>query len=1074
MKDKVRVFGIDIGITSIGWALVEDSKKIIDSGVRIFTQPTNKEGKSLTAIRREHRCRRRVLNRKKQRIKCIKQLIVKNKLLSSKELIILHKQKKQIDVWQLRDEGLKRKLNNKEWARVLLHIAKRRGYSSNRKSVMDSDKKKVSKKKKVLGSIRKNEEKMADCGYKTIGSMIYNEYPQNRVRRNRRQVGYKNFTSRNLLKDEIEYLFKQQREFGNEIASWLLQESYTQEAMSQLPIKWDEKMVGKCKFEKNEYRGAKHSFSVEKSVLLSKINNTDLVNKNTGEIIRLFDHVNLDKLLDIFYCTKEVKYTTLRKKLNIENYEFKQLDYNQDFEYKTYIKTEVTDFYKLEIWLNSKQKAILKNLVLDKSSGKFKKYKYSNIRSILSLSDKQKFNGVEYDQDVLVKKVEDSTFGKLDGYHSIKKALKNETLFNTLFSRLNIFNEIAKILSYKKDDEALKISFYEQVFSQINIDKSIKNEAINHLLDVSFHGFNKLSVKAINNLLPYLENGKRYDEAVKEVYGHHSQFEQSSPQKYLTVLSKEENYQLTNPTVKRAFSQFRKVLNAIISKHESFNVMHIEVAKELKNSKKKRMEILKGQKEFQWEKEALIVKFKEYFGRYPIKDSKEFLKLRLFEQQHGKCIYSTGKIDIERLLEEGYVENDHILPKSRTFDNSLNNRALCLAKENQNKGNQTPFEYLANSDEDSKKWYQFKMYINSIKGIRKAKRNKLLNTTLPKRRGGDLTDDDIENTEYGFLARNLNDTAYAAKFIKNFVENHLEFKHNNKIKQKVKVRTGALTNQLRYNWGLAEKDRKNNLHHAEDAIILAFATQNEVRRISTMSARQEDFKMQTARERGIHFTPPFAHFKESVKESIDKIFVSFAPKRKVSGAAHKETIKKQDGKYKFPVYKNEYGKAIGFAENGEIKRVDVFKNDKGRYQFIPFYPHHFYQNKLPNKNLKGEKFTNDFYFLFSLFKNELIKFKTKKEEKPQLVYFKYIESNGRIAYQQHFKSEIERKKSSKNKKGYTDVLLATGPSLEYLKKYQVSVLGNRQNIVEIKNEKRLSIIKVMRKLKHKNTYKNKK
>jgi CRISPR-associated endonuclease Csn1 len=37
-----------------------------------------------------------------------------------------------------------------------------------------------------------------------------------------------------------------------------------------------------------------------------------------------------------------------------------------------------------------------------------------------------------------------------------------------------------------------------------------------------------------------------------------------------------------------------------------------------------------------------------------------------------------------------------------------------------------------------------------------------------------------------------------------------------------------LTSQLRYNWGVKEKNRGNNLHHAEDAIILAFSTQGEV------------------------------------------------------------------------------------------------------------------------------------------------------------------------------------------------------------------------------------------------------
>jgi hypothetical protein len=44
---------------------------------------------------------------------------------------------------------------------------------------------------------------------------------------------------------------------------------------------------------------------------------------------------------------------------------------------------------------------------------------------------------------------------------------------------------------------------------------------------------------------------------------------------------------------------------------------------------------------------------------------------------------------------------------------------------------------------------EYKNYINSFVNIKQAKRNKLLNTNLPKRRGNDLTDNDIENPESG-------------------------------------------------------------------------------------------------------------------------------------------------------------------------------------------------------------------------------------------------------------------------------------------------------------------------------------
>ncbi len=1056
----MKILGVDLGVTSVGWALVDDkNNEIIDSGVRIFTQSTNRDGKTLASIRREFRGGRRVLSRKKQRLNQLKKLFIAHKLLSKSEFKHLFNSKNRLDIWQLRAKGLEQQLNNQEWTRVLYHIAKRRAYQSNRKSESNGDE----SKKKVLSAISINQEKMNQGGYQTIGEMIYekNKHPSDgKVKRNKKDK-YTNSISRDLLRDEIGVLFEKQNEFGNQYADMIFRDKYKEIAFTQRPIQFNADLVGKCTFEKDEYRGAKNCFSAEKSTILSKINNTDLIDKDTGEIVRLFDYATLENLLDVFYSTKEVKYTTLRKQLKIpDNFDFKQLNYHQNFEYKTNIKAKIVDFYQLEDWLSLEQKVLLKKQVLDDKKEKFKRYKYSSIRSILSLPDSQKFNGVKYDT-----KVENTTsFGKLNGYHSIRKEL-NKEVFESLFANKDKFNKIAEIVTYQKDDKSATQDLKEQVFNALNLDTVVTDKAINGLLNISFSGFNSLSIKALDNILPHQERGLKYHDAIKEVYKHHSQFKATNPQQYLRPLNKEENYQITNPTVKRVFSQFRKVLNAVIRKHGSFDAMHIEMARELKNSKKRKFEIETGQKEYQQEKEAIKAKFLESFGYEG--SGTDLLKLRLYEQQHGKCIYSKKEIKINKLLEDKYVEIDHILPRSRTFDNSLNNKVLCLSAENQNKGNKTPFEYLTNGDKDSEKWQEYKNYVSSFANIKQAKRNKLLNTTLPKRRGNDLSNDDIENPESGFLARNLNDTAYASKFIKNFVEKNLIFAENSEIKQKVKVRSGALTNQLRYNWNIEEKNRGNNLHHAEDAIILAFATQGEVQRMSTISAKRADFKYQTSDERKVKFTPPFTDFRNTVDESIDKIFVSFAPRRKISGAAHKATIEPKDkgGKYKFPV--ND-----GMAENGIIQRVDVFVNDKNKYQFVAFYPADFYKDDFPQLDLSGNKVDENSEFLFSLFKSDLIGFTTRTKHE-RLAYLGLITSgsektNSDIVYQPHnlasyLVPSFDKKGNEKLKKNgepLTKPLKFKVTTLTLLKKYQVSVLGGK---VEVKNEKRLPLIKQMRK-----------
>ena len=70
-----------------------------------------------------------------------------------------------------------------------------------------------------------------------------------------------------------------------------------------------------------------------------------------------------------------------------------------------------------------------------------------------------------------------------------------------------------------------------------------------------------------------------------------------------------------------------------------------------------------------------------------------------YRHRLGRLGGARGKpVDINRLFEQGYAEIDHALPYSRSFDDSKNNRVLVLTRENRNKGNMTPYEYLGGAD----------------------------------------------------------------------------------------------------------------------------------------------------------------------------------------------------------------------------------------------------------------------------------------------------------------------------------------------------------------------------------------
>ena len=133
--------GLDIGIASIGWAVINDEKnRIEDLGVRIFPAAERpKDGGAINENRRIARGLRRRLKRRRVRMDKIKDLFIKYGLVSKNEITDLYKLKSDdIDTWTLRAYGLDRKLNAREWVRALTTIAKRRGYKSNRK-IEDED-----------------------------------------------------------------------------------------------------------------------------------------------------------------------------------------------------------------------------------------------------------------------------------------------------------------------------------------------------------------------------------------------------------------------------------------------------------------------------------------------------------------------------------------------------------------------------------------------------------------------------------------------------------------------------------------------------------------------------------------------------------------------------------------------------------------------------------------------------------------------------------------------------------------------------------------------------------------------
>jgi len=977
-----RILGIDLGISSLGWAVVEydkdndENNKIIDCGVRLFTAAeTPKEKESPNKARREARGLRRVIKRRRVRMNTIKHLLVTHKLIDksilNEETGMFHSQSNRADVWQLRHDALYQLLSGDELARVLIHIAKHRGY----KFLGDDENDEESGKVKTAGTELKK--KFLEAGCQSVGEWLWKERGLHGKKRNK-SGDYEISIPRDFLVEEIYRIFETQQTLGSTLATSELQKAYTYIAFYVKPMQSIEHTVGKCTYFPNEPRAPKASPTAEQFVALGKFYATVVIDKENKEQ-KISELKTIQELMNFATSKEKLAYKELRKFLALdEEHIFKELAYK----------------------------------------GKPKKVKKG---------EEGKPQEWEFDKTEAEKKIWISLKG-----HAKFKEILGEERFSELLKTPDLADEIAKVLTYHKDERDKK-----EALSKLVLETSI----IEKLSTISFTDFNQLCLKAMKALLPEMIQGKRYDEAIG-ILGKPSH-EKSI---FLPPL-KETNIAILNPTVIRSFAQFRKVANALVLKYGSFDKVHFELAREV-NTKEDRK---------RWEQdrdknEKMHRQITEKLIEEGIKPNyKNILKSKLRSEQKDTCPYCQKNLHYPMIFQDGYAEIDHILPLSRSQDDSYVNKVLVHSVCNQNKKNRTPFEWLQDEKRD---WETFKNYI-------------LMESTLGKRKRSYLVKENFSDpqSQNEFIARNLNDTRYMSKAIKTYCENHWKLSSDDD-KLRIQVRSGKLTSTLRHQWGLDNKNRETHTHHAMDAIMIAFSTPSMVKKLSDYFARKE---RKDEKDKPILKTP-IKQFKEAVDKAIEiehqeriqtktgetiilnRLLISRPPRASVTGAAHKETIKSPK-EYKGRGVKVNEGK--GMCDNGDMPRVDVFSKE-GKYYLVPIYVADFAKEELPIITAYGEELLENATFLFSLYKDEIIGITTKatanKPSKEVKGYFAQLIGPS-ILLNSFDNGEAEFFRYDNVKKKFVcqlNVLSAIA-----VKKYTIDPLGYYH---EVKSEKRLGTI----------------
>ncbi|STZ75509.1 type II CRISPR RNA-guided endonuclease Cas9 [Bergeriella denitrificans] len=826
------ILGLDLGIASVGWALVsvdEDEHPVglIDCGVRTFERAeVPKTGDSLALARRQARSVRRLIRRRAHRLLRLRRLLKREGVLAAADFDADGLVRDlPVDVWQLRAAGLDRKLEAKEWAAVLLHLVKHRGYLSQRKSeINETDK--HSEQGRLLAGVAANSELLKQDAYRTPAELAVKHFAVQNGHMRNKGGDYSHTFNRQDLQKELRLLFEKQRSFGNPFAAAELEGKVEDLLMTQRSALQGEavlKMLGKCTFEPSEYKAAKNTYSAERFVWLTKLNNLRIL--HNGEE-RPLEEAERKMLLDEPY--KKAKFT------------------------------------------------------------------YAQARKLLDLPADAVFKGLRYGKDSDGLKAESGALMEMKAYHKIRSVLEKaglKTEWQGLATQPEWLDAVGTAFSLYKTDEDITAHLAE-----FKLPENVLNAL---LAGISFDKFIQLSLKALDKILPIMEVGKRYDEACAAVYGDHYGSKPVQISRLLPTIPADE---VRNPVVFRTLTQARKVVNAIIRRYGSPQRVHIETARELGKSFRDRKEIEKRQEENRKERERAAADFKELFPNFAGEPKgRDILKLRLYKQQQCKCLYSGAEIDLRRLDDDGYVEIDHALPFSRTWDDSFNNKVLVLGSENQKKRNQTPYEYLDGAS-NSQRWREFQARVAACH-FPYAKKQRIQTAKLDSK------------AEQGFLERNLNDTRYIARFLCHFIEENLHLEGRGK--RRVFASNGQITSLLRGLWGLRKVREDNDRHHALDAVVVACSTVSMQQKITKAMQRRETLETVDTETGEVkpRIPQPWDFFRKEVTirvfsdrpreelakelnsrpqalhEYVTPLFVSRAPNRKMTGQGHLETVK---------------------------------------------------------------------------------------------------------------------------------------------------------------------------------------
>jgi len=827
--------GLDLGPNSIGWALVDESQgAIVDLGVRVFPEgvdnfDSSKEV-SRNEARRTARAMRRQIQRRSRRKRLLRGALVEAGLLPAdpaEQQALLAR-----NPYQLRAEALTRKLTPHELGRVMLHLGARRGFLSNRKK--DRGDKEV---KGMLAEINKLAAEMNADDAETLGWFLADKLDGlDHKNRNEQDRIRKRHTRRAMYEDEFQRIWQAQCELGH---AELLTEKLKYGALGRQTYPCHPRR-------RRGQLSPLEAFGLHGIIFFQR---------------RMYWPKSAVGL-----CELEPKQPRcLRADRRAQRFRLIQEVNNLRY-------VDLADGRHDEQPLNTEQRALLLSKLAETD-----KMTFDQIRTALGFLESVRFNLEKGKRPYLLGMVVDARMAKAVGidWHNRPEQEKDAI--------------VRALIDDEREDDAI-LHRAQQQWGMT----SARAEAA---LNVDFPpGYVHLSLKAINRLLPHMEMGLVYqslsDPRQSALHAAGYLRRDELQRRIFDRLPDPKRARdcpigdIPNPVVKRTLVELRKLVNAILREYGKPAAIHVEMGRDVKTRPQKGTEAyrryqdqLARMRDNEQRHGEAAEKLRER-GIKPTRDAR--IRHLLWEDQQHACAYSDDPISFEQLF-GGAVDVDHILPYSRCLDDSQNNKVVCFRRENEDKADRTPYEWLAAAQPE-----RYERICQRASRWMKDGR-----ISYPKYRRflqKELKLDD-------FIERQLNDTRYIARATSEYLRCLFDADHA------VLGLKGQLTAELRWRWGLetllaelpdspawhhqsklapGEKNRADHRHHAIDAVVIALTNRRRLQQLAR-GRRPTDRSDEL-------LGPPWNSFRADLKQAISELYVSHRARRKVRGRLHEDTF----------------------------------------------------------------------------------------------------------------------------------------------------------------------------------------